>query len=389
VSAAEVNRGESVPTSFQAVPFSRTLWIDPDDPTRLRVIDQRQLPHALSELVLGTVEDVVEAIKEMAVRGAGCIGVTAAWGMYLAALQAHTLTLEEAWTFITDSANSLVGSRPTAVNLSWAVTRQLNALRDLQSTDEFVAAAKEVATEITQEDIVGCRKIGRHGLEIIREVHERKGSEVNILTHCNAGWLAFVEYGSALAPIYAAHEAGIPVRVYVGESRPRSQGLLTAWELQQAGVPHVYTADNASGNLLQEGKVDLVIVGADRVTSRGDVANKVGTYLRALAARANDVPFYVAMPISTFDPDTFDGLVEIPIEEREGEEVTHVVVSDGEGAIRKALYVPGRTEVSNPAFDVTPAELVSAFITERGIVSANELSLKAFAGHISPERSSE
>lgn len=358
------------------VPFSRTVWMEEADPTAVHLIDQRKLPFELAEVVVRTVDEMAEAISDMTVRGAGCIGVSAAYGMYLAAVEARELTSQDATSAMARSANMLVSTRPTAVNLSWAVSRQLIALTDIEDGLDRVRVARMVAEGIANEDVASCRSIGTHGLQLIQELHHRHTRAVNVMTHCNAGWLAFVEYGSATAPIYAAHDAGIPIHVYVGETRPRSQGTLTAWELKRAGVAHTFVVDNAAGHLIQRGDVDLVVVGADRVTRRGDVANKIGTYMRALAARANEVPFYVALPSSTFDPGTYDGLSEIAIEERHGDEVTHVVYSDGESS-KPGRVLPDGSAVRNPGFDVTPAELVTGLITERGICEANEAAIAA------------
>lgn len=264
-----------------------------------------------------------------------------------------------------ESADLLTATRPTAVNLAWAVERQLQATAGIDDWSQRVDVARTIAAGIAAADVASCRNIGWHGLALIREVHEQHGRAVNVLTHCNAGWLAFVEHGSATAPIYAANDEGIPVHVWVGETRPRGQGALTAWELDRKGVPHTMVVDNAAGHLLQRGAVDLVIVGADRVTMRGDTANKIGTYMRALAARATGVPFYVALPASTFDPRIVDGLGEIPIEER------------GDGRVTRSRVLPHGTAVQNPAFDVTPAELITGLITERGVCRADEVSIGA------------
>jgi len=330
----------------------RTVWHDAADAGAVQIIDQRALPFRLATARLTTVAAVADAIREMQVRGAGCIGATAAWGMYLAAREG---TLEE-------SAALLKATRPTAVNLAWAVERQL---RNAAGAADKVEAMRLGAAEICEEDVAACEAIGRHGLEIIRSLAAAKSGPVNILTHCNAGWLAFVDAGSATAPVYAAHDAGLPVHVWVDETRPRNQGArLTAWELAAHGVPHTLIADNAGGHLMQRGQVDMVITGADRVTRAGDVANKIGTYLKALAARDCGVPFYVAFPLSTLDATLEDGMA-IPIEERSAEEV--LWMEDDAGRVR--VCAEG-TPAANPAFDVTPARLVTGFITERGVVAA-------------------
>ncbi len=354
----------------------RTVWLEGTNPPRVRIIDQRYLPF---RFVVETLEDVAStaiAIKEMHVRGAGCIGATAGFGMYLAALEAirHSDPLQALRGF----AEQLKTTRPTAVNLAWAVDRQFQVLEKAGSPDGWVAIALETARNIADEDAHSCQEIGRHGLPLIQEVASRKcaGAPVNILTHCNAGWLAFVDYGSATSPIYAAHDAGIPVHVWVDETRPRNQGArLTAWELASHGVSHTVISDNAGGHLMQHGQVDLVITGTDRTTYTGDVANKIGTYLKALAAMDNGVPFYVALPSSTFDWEIADGIHGIPIEERPAKEVTHVsgLVSGACGEDETTLQIlPSGSAASNPAFDVTPARLVTGLITERGICTATE-----------------
>lgn len=357
-------------------PFDRTVWLDPTDPTCVRIIDQRRLPFELTDVVIRTPADMADAIREMAVRGAGCIGVAAAYGMYLAGLAMRDRPADEAAIALRESAELLMATRPTAVNLAWAVRRQLSAIAGIDDWSERVAVARATAACIADEDVASCRSIGEHGLALMRSMFERHGRTVNVLTHCNAGWLAFVEHGSATAPIYAANDAGIPLHVWVGETRPRVQGALTGWELDRKGVAHTMVVDNAAGHLLQRGWVDLVIVGADRVTMRGDTANKIGTYMRALAAQASGVPFYVALPASTFDPHSFDGFNEIPIEERCAGEVTHVV-GEVDGRVVRSRIFPHGTAVQNPAFDVTPAELVTGFITERGVCRADEASIAA------------
>jgi len=277
-----------------------------------------------------------------------------------------------------------VATRPTAVNLEWAVKRQLAAIANASGIDEKISVARSTAEVIADEDVASCRAIGRHGLAIIKELaaHKKVGEPVNILTHCNAGWLAFVDYGSATAPIYTAFEEGIPVHVWVDETRPRNQGArLTAWELGQQGVPHDVIVDNAGGHLMQHGQVDMVIVGSDRTTRCGDVANKIGTYLKALAAKDNGVPFYVALPSSTLDWDKRDGVAEIPVEERDSTEISHMEGWSGTGTETVRILPEGATAV-NPSFDVTPARLVTGIITERGICEASENGLLA----LFPER---
>jgi len=347
----------------------------------VQLIDQRRLPHEFVIEDVGTVEQMAAAIKEMHVRGAGLIGAAAGYGMYLATLEAALASDFDA--ALTRAAEALKATRPTAVNLAWAVDRQMRAIAGETSPDAKIARAFQTAGEIADEDAEFCRRIGAHGVGLIQRLHRKtKGGTVNILTHCNAGWLAFVDYGSATAPIYAAHDAGIPVHVWVDETRPRNQGAkLTAWELGQHGVPHTVVADNAGGHLMQHGLVDMVIVGTDRTTFTGDVANKIGTYLKALAAKDNRVPFYVALPSSSFDWEMRDGLMEIPIEERGSDEVKY---ADGliDGRRAEVLITPRDSPAANYAFDVTPRRLVTGLITERGICKANEKGVLA----LFPER---
>ncbi|MGI8821630.1 MAG: S-methyl-5-thioribose-1-phosphate isomerase [Chthoniobacterales bacterium] len=343
-----------------------TIWLKRGEPQVVQLIDQRFLPHQFVIEEVRTVEQMARAIREMHVRGAGLIGAAAGYGMYLAALEGMDLS---------EAGAILQATRPTAVNLAWAVDRQL---RSLAGATDKVATARATAGQIAAEDAEHCRQIGRQGLQLIQAIARRKpGQRVNVLTHCNAGWLAFVDYGSATAPIYAAHDGGLPVHVWVDETRPRNQGSkLTAWELHEHGVPHTVIADNAGGHLMQRGEVDLVIVGTDRTTYTGDVANKIGTYLKALAAHDNGVPFYVALPSSSFDWKMRDGLAEIPIEERGAEEVKH---ADGwsEGRAVEVRLTPEGSPAANYGFDVTPRRLVTGLITERGICAANEQSILA------------
>lgn len=347
----------------------RTVWLQEES---VRIIDQRRLPWSFDLLDLHTVADVAVAIRDMAVRGAGLIGATAGYGMWLAAREAASPEQLRAL------ADSLIITRPTAVNLSWAVNRQLTAIQ-ATGFENRVATARLTAETIADEDAAACAAIGGHGLEIIRAIAARKpGQVVHVLTHCNAGWLAFVDHGSATAPIYAAHAAGIPIHVWVDETRPRNQGArLTAWELAQQGVPHTVIADNTGGHLMQHGLVDLVITGADRVTRSGDVANKIGTYLKALAAQDNGVPFYVALPSSTFDWTLRDGVQGIPIEQRGAEEVTHLEGITESGSVETLRIVSPGSPAANYAFDVTPARLVTGLITERGLCPATETAICA------------
>jgi len=354
----------------------RTIWPSAENPAVVRIIDQRFLPHRFQIEDLRTVTEVCAAIKEMHVRGAGLIGATAGFGMYLATLEVNE---DDFTTFINQAAADLTATRPTAKNLVWAVERQLAAIAMENSLEGKRKRAFAVAGEIANEDAEYCRLIGEHGKEIIAAVSRKKGgAPVNILTHCNAGWLAFVDYGSATAPIYAARDAGIPVHVWVDETRPWLQGAkLTAWELKEEGVPHTLVADNTGGHLMQHGLVDMVIVGTDRTTRCGDVANKIGTYLKALAAHDNGIPFYVALPSSTFDWNICDGLAGIPIEERSGKEVTHIEGLGENNEINAVAIAPPETNTANYAFDVTPARLITRLISERGIMAANEQGILA------------
>ncbi len=363
----------------------RTIWLRPGDDRVIEIIDQRALPHRLVIEKIPTVEAMAVAISEMHLRGAGLIGAAAGYGMYLATLaifsRARSRTPDAR---LAEAAALLKSTRPTAVNLAWAVDRQLAAIARGSTAAEKISIARETAAAIADEDAAACRAIGQNGLALMRRISRRKGAPVNVLTHCNAGWLAFVDHGSATAPIYAAHDAGIAVHVWVDETRPRSQGAkLTAWELGQHGVPHTVIADNTGGHLMQHGMVDLCIVGTDRTTRTGDVANKIGTYLKALAARDNRVPFYVALPSSSFDWKMRDGLREIPIEERGSEEVKFadglLVGANGKPTKRHAevLVAPPDSPVANYGFDVTPARLVTGLITERGLCRANERAILA------------
>jgi methylthioribose-1-phosphate isomerase len=347
----------------------RTIWINEDNDETISIIDQRYLPHRFIIEDLHTVSDMVHAIKDMHVRGAGLIGAAAAYGMYLATLEARKSSFEH----ILESADALKATRPTAVNLEWAVNKQLNVIAQGKTALEKIELARKMAVHIAEEDAEYCRRIGIHGAAIIEQISKRKkGKVVNILTHCNAGWLAFVDYGSATAPIYEAFEKGINLHVWVDETRPRNQGAsLTAWELMNQGIPHTVIVDNAGGHLMQHALVDMVITGADRVTVAGDAANKIGTYLKALAAHDNGIPFYVALPSSTFDWSIHDGVKDIDIEQRNPDEVKYIYgLCDDE--IKKVLITPLNSPAMNYGFDVTPARLISGLITERGICRANE-----------------
>ncbi|MDH5523955.1 MAG: S-methyl-5-thioribose-1-phosphate isomerase [Desulfobulbaceae bacterium] len=355
----------------------RTIWPADHDNKVVQIIDQRHLPHAFIVEDLKTVDDFAVAIKDMHVRGAGLIGATAGFGMYCAAITAPDPDFAD---FITAAANKLKATRPTAGNLAWAVERQLAAMAKQTSIKGKREIAYQTACSIADEDADFCRLIGEHGRKLIAEISARKNGEpVNILTHCNAGWLAFVDYGSATAPIYAAHQAGIKVHVWVDETRPWLQGAkLTAWELKEEGVPHTLIADNTGGHLMQHQLVDLVIVGTDRTTRCGDVANKIGTYLKALAAKDNKVPFYVALPSSTFDWKICDGIKDIPIEQRSGREITHINGLSAENGLQTIAIAPDNTSTVNYGFDVTPARLISGLITERGIMKAAEEDILRF-----------
>lgn len=349
----------------------RTIWFSEDDPGKVSIINQLMLPHRFEVIQLATVNEFIYALKEMQVRGAGLIGATAGYAMYFAVKEAaQEADFDKA---LAEKADAVFHARPTAVNLSWAVKRQLQAIAPVNTLDEKLAVARQTAIDIADEDAENGRNIGLHGVQLIEAIHQKKnGQPVNILTHCNAGWLAFTDFGSATAPIYEAFDRGIPVQVWVDETRPRNQGAsLTAWELLNHGVPHTVIADNTGGHLMQHGMVDLVITGADRVTRTGDAANKIGTYLKALAAKDNGIPFYVALPSSTFDWTIRDGLREIEIEERSATEITHITGSCN-GELATIQITPTGSAAKNYGFDVTPARLITGLITERGICSADE-----------------
>jgi methylthioribose-1-phosphate isomerase len=365
----------------------RTIWLKENEPSIVQIIDQRHLPHKFVIEDVTQVDEIARAIKEMHVRGAGLIGATAGYGIYIATLYAPRDSEQAFMDQLIADEKKLKTTRPTAVNLEWALKRQLDAISACDGGfGAKIRLARDTAKAIADEDSEYCRRIGEHGVEIIKKISQQKnGGVVNVLTHCNAGWLAFVDYGTATAPIYAAHDHGIKVHVWVDETRPRSQGAsLTAWELGQHGVPHTVIVDNMGGHLMQHGMVDLVITGTDRTTYTGDVANKIGTYLKALAAKDNDVPFYVALPSSTFDWKIRDGLREIPIEERDASEVKYIKgLHDGE--LKRILLTPEDSPAGNYAFDVTPARLVTGLITERGICQA---SAEGVLG-LYPEKASE
>jgi len=355
----------------------RTIWRNNDDKNgSIGVIDQRLLPHQFETLTLRNMGECAEAIRNMTVRGAPLIGATAAYGICLA------LRDDPSDANLAAAYKTLHKTRPTAINLKWALDQMTAAVAQLPPAKRLEAAYTRAA-ELCDEDVAVCEAIGRHGLDIFREIFAKKpaGSKLNVLTHCNAGWLACVDWGTALAPIFMAHDAGLPVHVWVDETRPRNQGAsLTAWELNQHGVPHTVIVDNAGGHLMQHGMVDLCIVGTDRTTAHGDVCNKIGTYLKALAARDNNVPFYVALPSSTIDWMINDGLKEIPIEERSGAEVTHLRGKTAQGACVEIQVTPDGSPAGNYGFDVTPARLVTALITEKGTCPASEDGLKKLFG---------
>jgi len=357
----------------------RTIWAGPEDMGTVGIIDQRKLPHSFEIVKLESLEETAAAIREMWVRGAGLIGAAAGFGMYLAARHAPAGDIHR---YLHDAADTLMKTRPTASNLGWAVKRQLGELEQLDDRKDIAQSAFETAQAIADEDAEFCRRIGEHGVQLIEEIYRRKGERpVEILTHCNAGWLAFVDYGTATAPVYAAHDRGIPVHVWVDETRPRNQGAgLTAWELGEHGVPHDVIVDNAGGHLMQHGMVDVVFTGADRITAGGDAANKIGTYLKALAARDNGIPFYIAFPSSTIDWEMNDGVQEIPIEERSADEV-RFVGGMSKGEYRSVLICPEDSTARNWGFDVTPSRLITGFITERGICTSDREGL----GSLYPE----
>ena len=347
--------------------LSRSIWTDDRD-RYVNVIDQTRLPFVFDTLSLTNLPEVAHAIRSMQVRGAPLIGVTAAFGVAL------DMQRDNSDAALSEAINILGATRPTAVNLRWALAAMYERLTPLAPSLRADAAWLQ-ALQMAEDDVVTNEAIGNHGCSLIRAMHEKFKRPVNILTHCNAGWLATVDWGTALACIYKAHDAGIPVPVWVDETRPRNQGLLTAWELREHGVPHTYIVDNAGGHLMQHGKVDMVLVGADRVSRKGDVANKIGTYLKALAASDNGIPFYAALPTSTIDPTLIDALRDIEIEERAEMEVRTVIGLQDKMPPEAApvLILYQKTPVSNPAFDVTPSRLVTGIITERGVFAPTQL----------------
>jgi len=353
----------------------KSIWTDDSDPAVIKAIDQKKLPFFFEILELRGVDDVYNAIREMSVRGAPAIGAAGAFGIYLATLEITSAT--DIRHHLENAARYLISCRPTAVNLSWAVNHALKILEGIGDTHLLSDSARKAALDICGMEEENCRQIGIHGLKLIKDISIRKDNKpVNILTHCNAGWLACIDYGTVTSPVYLAHEKGIPVHVWVDETRPLNQGArLTAWELGQAGVAHTLIPDNAGGHLMQHGMVDLVLVGSDRTTRKGDVANKIGTYLKALAAHDNKIPFYSVFPSSSLDPGVVDGIAEIPVEERDPEEVT-TVTGMAAGKIETVRICPENTPAANYGFDVTPAKYITGFITERGICKASEKDIR-------------
>ena len=344
----------------------RTIWFENNI---VKIIDQTKLPHRFVIKDIKTIKDAVNAIKVMEVRGAPLIGATAAYGLVLSILE------NKDQSFLKNSANDLIKSRPTAINLKWAVDRMMKKISGVNSNKIFEIALNE-AKEIVEEDEKFCEKIGLHGLKLIEEIHNKKKDTINILTHCNAGWLATINWGTATSPIYHAHKKGIPLHVWVDETRPRNQGAnLTSFELNEENVPNTVIADNTGGLLMQRGKVDMCIVGTDRTLANGDVCNKIGTYLKALAAKDNNIPFYVALPSSTIDWNTKDHK-DIPIEERNSEELSYIEGLDDKGNVKKLQIYPKKSKAMNLAFDVTPAKYVTGLITEKGVCDASTEGLK-------------
>ncbi len=357
----------------------RTIWLEPNG-SSIGVIDQRKLPHKLTSQIIYTYEEAATAIQNMIVRGAPLIGVTGAYGLMLSLQKdASDEALEKAFS-------KLLSTRPTAVNLGWALRRIRKLVKDLPREQRAEAAKKE-AQAIAEEDVLMCEAIGEHGLKILQQIsgcesYKDQKQPLNVLTHCNAGWLATVDWGTALAPIYKAHRAGMKIHVWVDETRPRNQGAsLTSYELGCEGIPHTVIVDNAGGHLMQHGLVDLVIVGSDRTTKKGDVCNKIGTYLKALAAHDNSVPFYVALPSSTIDWEIVDALNEIPIETRSPSEILEIEGQLINGGMGKVRVCPYESRAFNPAFDVTPGRLITGLITERGVSTSNELALQKLFKH--------
>jgi methylthioribose-1-phosphate isomerase len=353
----------------------QSIWLDESDPRVVRIIDQQKLPFYFEIRELRSVEDVYQAILDMRVRGAPLIGAAGAFGIYLSVLEMNAATNPR--SHLENAARYLISCRPTAINLSWAVNYVMEKLSSVKDPELLSKTALDAALYICEKEKTKCRDIGKNGFKLIEAISKKKNGEpVNILTHCNAGWLACIDYGTALAPVYLAHDSGIPVHVWVDETRPRNQGArLTAWELGQAGVSHTLIADNTGGHLMQHEMVDLVIVGCDRATGKGDVANKIGTYLKALAAFDNNIPFYSAFPTTSFDLELKDGILEIPVEERDPEEVLTISGLSGREIMTVRLCPENSTAV-NYGFDVTPAKYITGLITEKGICKATEEDIK-------------
>jgi len=353
----------------------QSIWLDESDPAIVKVIDQQKLPFFFETKELRSVDDIFFAIEDMTIRGAPLIGAAGAFGIYLATLEINSQTnIRE---HLSNAARYLISSRPTAVNLSWAVNYVMGKLNEKLSSKSLSETALEAAIKICEKEKENCRQIGNHGLKLIESISRKKnGNPVNILTHCNAGWLACVDYGTVTAPIYFAHDKGIPVHVWVDETRPRNQGArLTAYELGQYGIPYTLIPDNSGGHLMQHKMVDIVIVGSDRTTRTGDVANKIGTYLKALAAYDNNIPFYSALPSTSIDFNIRNGLEEIPVEMRDPEEVTNIT-GYADGKIQSVRICPEDAKAANYGFDITPARLITGLITEKGICMATEKDIK-------------
>ena len=347
-----------------------TIWYE-EKIDKVKIIDQRLIPFELKIIELNTVDEVCFAIKEMQVRGAPLIGVTAAYGMYIASKENASIE------FLEKASKRINATRPTAVNLSWALSEVMNKIADLKE-EETSKKILEIANQIRQDDIDNCKKIGEYGYELIKKIYKIKNKPINILTHCNAGWLATVDWGTALAPVFFAHKKNIPLHVWVDETRPRNQGFsLTSWELINENIPNSLIVDNVGGHLMQQNKIDICITGTDRTSSNGDVCNKIGTYLKALAAYDNNIPFYVSTPISSIDFSIKNGVRDIPIEERDSEEVSHITGLDENNKLKKIKIVPDGSSCTNFAFDVTPAKYITNLITEKGIVGANYQSISS------------
>ncbi|MCG8572408.1 MAG: S-methyl-5-thioribose-1-phosphate isomerase [Spirochaetes bacterium] len=351
----------------------RAIWLSADQVT-VEIIDQRYLPFDFVVEPLRNVNEMAIAIKDMHLRGAPCIGVAAGFGVYLAALEAQK---KEDWqSFLNQAKDLLLSTRPTAINLHWAINRCFSAIEECHSINEVIKITKKTAQNIADEEVATCAQIGQYGLQIIKELAQKGSAPLNILTHCNAGAMATVDHGTATAPIYAAFEQGINLHVWVDETRPRNQGKITAWEMEQNNIPYTIIPDNTGGYLMMKQKVDMVIVGTDRVAANGDVANKIGTYLKALAAHDNNIPFYVALPSSTYDPQLPEGVHSIPIEERSTQEVLFIEGKDQNNQLKSLQLFSNQAKAANYAFDVTPARLITGFITEKGIFKPEELKEK-------------